>query len=204
MRYTYQLVIGDKTYGIEGEFASMAEFFQEIAPMQAMEIVSRGMTGVYLSHRNVGDNHFYALLRPDQQLEFHFGLLKKGNGKMFPGKKDKTTGKTQRGWTPVQYGLQGDDDSEIEPTTGYQQPATSDALPSEPKSEQEERLTVQIRELMDAAGIDNLGREKHKILNSLGLKVGLLLKDLSYHQKLDLYQVLFEEAKAMSGKRAAA
>lgn len=209
MKINYELKIGDKSYFIEDEVESMQEFLRKHAPFQALETATLGMTGVYLSHRQTksGDEYF-ALYRVEDNKELHLGVKKEGKGLLFPGRYDKANKRTDKTWKPVLHG--NSEEEEQEPPVRSTPPASTKSEPItetkpgtiKPMPEQEERLTVQIRELLEAAGIENAGHEKTKVMKALELKTGALVKDLAYHQKLDLYGVLVEEAKLL-GKRAA-
>lgn len=209
MKVSYELKIGDKAYYIEDEVENMQEFVRKHAPFQALETETRGMTGVYLSYRKTqDDDEYYALLDAEANKELHLGVKKDGSGVLFPGKYDKRNKRTDKTWKPVLHGNCDNEEQEPParpaPPTAAKPETVLEAKPATvtPMPEQEERLTVQIRELLEAAGIENAGHEKTKVMKALGLKTGILVKDLAYHQKLDLYGVLVEEAKTL-GKRAA-
>lgn len=199
MKVTYELKLGDRSFFLEDDVISMKDFFQKFAPYQALEVETSGMTGVYLSHRvTSGGDDYYALVRPEEGLELHFGVVKDNSGRMFPGKYNKAEKRTDKRWVKIQHGNMADPG---ETKTGQEPvPIATNGANSPPplqasKTNQEEQLTAQCRELMDSLGIENVGQEKKLVLDMLKLRVGRQLKDLTLEEKFTLYNALFAAFK---------
>ena len=209
MKFNYELKIGDKTFFLEDEAATMADFVKQVAPWQALEIEAAGFSGVYFSHRTTrGNDEYYALIRPAEGLELHLGIKKDQSGILFPGKYDKSKQATIKEWRKMLHCV-GDWDGDegeagnnqfTQSASASSKPANEPPTTRQPKSEQEEKLTVQLRELLDAAGLTAVGQIKQKTISALKLKVGLTLEQLTLDQKFALYDILYNEAEQRSAK----
>lgn len=174
MKFTYPLEIGQKTFVIEDEAASMQELFEKVAPMQAMEIAAQGKPDVYLSFRTTRDGHkYYALVCPPEHTEFALGMSQKRPGELFPGKviKSGNTKKTVREWTRIQHGdapNHDDDEAEreevgtnpvTEPTPpgsagqSTSQPPTANVLPIQNRPLTEEQIVKAAQAIVAAGGV---------------------------------------------------
>jgi hypothetical protein len=132
IKFKYDLKIGRTIIHIEDEAASQKELFEKISPMQAVEIAANGKDDVYLSVRTTkGGDKYYALVCPSQKLEYPFGVLKDGDGVLFPGKYNKTEKKTTQGWITLQHGTVTDSEegteSEGDPSLQSKVPASASA-----------------------------------------------------------------------------
>jgi len=104
MKFSFDIKIGQKVIRIEDEAQSQAEMFQKISPYHEMEIAAEGKDEVYISHRQNGDgDSFYALVIPSANLEFPFGVVREGGGRLFPGNYLGKGKGTKRGSFPIQY-----------------------------------------------------------------------------------------------------
>lgn len=130
MKFTYTVNIGNKRFRIEDEAATQQEFFEKVAPMQALEIAAFGRENVYLSFRTTRDGHkYYALVSPTDNHEFALGMSQRRPGELFPGKVVKVDGqkRTVRGWMRIQYNDgPGDEPEHDEEPQGAPEPETQE------------------------------------------------------------------------------
>lgn len=200
MKHTFPFNFGDRTIMIEFEADTPADFIEKIAFYDSLPAATpNGATDLRFLVRRPKDKQgnpvtYYSIisLKDNLELKLH---QHRANPKSLYSKGE---------WVRLVSGRDTGDDEEP-PTERSAEPSTQQAQASpvtavngkqNGKSDQEEKLTVMIRELFDAKGIDNVGAEKMTTLKLLGLPKGLALSDLTLDQKFALYEKLYAEAGA--------
>lgn len=197
MKFTVPFNFGDRTIMIEFEADSPADFIEKIAFYDSLPAATpKGATDLRFLVRRPKDKSgervtYYSIISPEDKLEFKLHQHRANPKSLY------CTGE----WVRLVSGRDtGDDEEPTErnaelPTQQAQaSPVTAVNGKQNGKSDQEEKLTVMIRELFDAKGIDNVGAEKMTTLKLLGLPKGLALSDLTLDQKFALYDKLYAEA----------
>ena len=117
MKFEFEMLIGVNLFRFSGEAATPIEFFQQVSPfLEIPRVGPNGEDDLILKHRITGDGkyHYYSVMSPSKQIELKMGVSQQRPGCLFP-----------KGWEPVQYGRQHEDEGEPEGERKPEQPAAA-------------------------------------------------------------------------------
>ena len=186
MKVSFQVKIGQTTFNVEDEVANDAEFFHLVDFWHSLPVEGpNGEQDLYISHRTPQGYDYYEILCPSAKMKFQMGQLKEEKGKLFP-----------KEWVPFH---EADEHEEQDERSGAAEERKASSKLQEPQAVP--TVDERIRTALAHFGATNPGLEKKLVMETLSLRAGKLVSELSDAEKTAFLNKL--AAKAKTSKRAA-